>query len=161
MLALAACGGAPFEAGLLGAPDAGDAGAAETAEPDTGAVEAGAVDSGAPDSGDAGDAGAAPDAEAGHDAAPTCTPLPAIGTYSCAEQARYTACNPSDFCAYDTGPAVGSPWGECHTIPAACRCAETYTCACVLAQFGPAVCPAGTVYASCAVVNGNVQVQCD
>jgi hypothetical protein len=82
------------------------------------------------------------------DAAPdapstTCTPITQTA-FTCGGQA---ISSPYQFCAYNLGTGVGGALA----MPAACQCAETFTCACLLMVESPC---GGLVYHGCVVDPG-------
>lgn len=162
---VAACGGAPFELGTtatglveggpidpvpdplmeagpqphdgarLGVPRL-DGGVAIEAASIEASIEAGAVEAEASPPPPA-DAAEPPEAEA----APTCTPIAPYASTCGPNLAVVTA--PTQYCLN-----VGAT-GSAASTPIACRCAETFTCACL-----GSVCPNGHPLLACGVGHG-------
>lgn len=181
LLLLVGCGGAPFE---FAAAHDGGAPEGEPTEGATSIVESG-IDSAPTDAKvDAVEDAAAPgsdasresgtfveagreggnakdvveeprDADGGQDASSSeedagqCTPIEQ-STYVCGGT---TVSSPSQFCVYNLGTGVGAY----QAMPAACQCAETFTCACLLDVESP--CGGGTQH-TCAVDGAQLTVTC-
>jgi hypothetical protein len=128
-----------------GSPEAADAreAASEAADAQDAAPDAGEVRDAATEAGDA-----RPDVATGVDASTTCTPIVPVMTQIGGCGGNYatgiTFSVPSQFCLYILGPT--DHWSAAVT-PEACRCAETYNCACVLSELSP--CPAKTLLVAC------------
>lgn len=88
--------------------------------------------------------------DAGADVAPTCSD--AGWTWTCFVQGQPELVHaPGQYC---------TDWGAVQPAPSACRCAETYSCACLAAHgAGPASCPPNTVW-HCDESGGKLATSC-
>jgi len=137
LVILVGCGGAEFTA-LERAIDASDDVDSLDASGDTGLSGDGSVSLDSSSDRDSGllDSGVMPDSmppadSSRADSAPVCTPLSA-GLFYCQGPGAGLNCadRSTEWCA---GAGQGA---SCPSIPGACRCVETYGCACVLANSG-------------------------